>query len=70
MYSEIYKGKKCKEGFLKLAAPTGAAAFLIKGSTLHSLLDLPIKIPFDKVLQPLPETKLMRLQESLETLKY
>ena len=60
---KFIKEKKCKKGFLKLAAPTGAAAFLIKGSTLHSLLDLPIKIPFDKVLQPLPETKLMRLQE-------
>ena len=60
---KFIKEKKCKEGFLKLAAPTGAAAFLIKGSTLHSLLDLPIKIPFDKVIPALPETKLMRLQE-------
>ena len=32
---KFIKEKKCKEGFLKLAAPTGAAAFLIKGSTLR-----------------------------------
>ena len=39
---KFIKENNCKEGFLKIAAPTGTAAFLIKGKTLHSMFDLPV----------------------------
>ena len=35
--------------FLKIAAPTGVAAFLIKGGTLHNLFKLPIKSTIRKI---------------------
>ena len=52
-----------KEGFLKMAAPTGTASFLIKGDTLHSLFKLPVNIPFNKELTPLKGPTLHDLQE-------
>ena len=48
-----------KEGFLKMAAPTGTASFLIKGDTLHSLFKLPVNIP-------LKGTTLLDLQEKFK----
>ena len=56
----------CKKGFLKIAAPTGSAAFLIRGSTLHSLFDLPVNISFQTELPPLAGSRLQRLQERFE----
>ena len=55
-----------KEGFLKMAAPTGTASFLIKGDTLHSLFKLPVNIPFNKELAPLKGTTLLDLQEKFK----
>ena len=57
---------KDKEGFLKMAAPTGTAAFLIKGNTLHSLLKLPVNTPFSKDLTPLNGKALVDLQNSFK----
>ena len=37
-----YIHEKAKPSFLKIGAPTGTAAFLVKGNTLHNLLRLPI----------------------------
>ena len=59
---KFIKDKQCKEGFLKLAAPTGTAAFLIKGTTLHSLFALPVNIPFQNELPPLKGSRLQHLQ--------
>ena len=56
----------CKKGFLKIAAPTGTAAHLIKGSTLHLLFDLPVNISFQTELPALQGPRLQRLQERFE----
>ena len=37
-----YIRSKANQNFLKVGAPTGTAAFLVKGNTLHSLFQLPI----------------------------
>ena len=37
-----YIHSKANTNFLKVGAPTGTAAFLVKGNTLHSLFQLPI----------------------------
>ena len=60
--------EKCKEkeGFLKMAAPTGAAAFLIKGNTLHSLFKLPVNNTFDKEIAPLAGPTLHGFQETFK----
>ena len=52
--------------FILTAAPTGAAAFLIGGSTLHSLLHLPTNLKKDKPLQPLDANRLKGLQEKFQ----
>ena len=49
------------------AAPTGVAACNFGGSTLHSLLRLPVK---DKIYQPLSPGNLHVLQEKFRTIKY
>ena len=49
-----------------MAAPTGTAAFLIKGNTLHSLFKLPVNIPFINELAPLRGTALADLQEAFK----
>jgi hypothetical protein len=45
---------------LQRAAPTGVAAYAINGSTLHSLLQLPVKTAF-KELPPTSLTAFQRL---------
>ena len=57
---------KRKKAFLKMAAPTGTAAFLIKGNTLHSLFKLPVNIPFTDELAPLRGSALADLQEAFK----
>ena len=49
--------------FILTAAPTGAAAFLIGGSTLHSLLYLPTNLKKNQPLRPLDASRLKGLQE-------
>ena len=39
----VYALSRLLGGFLRRAAPTGMAGFLIAGSTLHSLLRLPVR---------------------------
>merc|ERR1712240_502794 len=59
----IKRNKECLPGFLKIAAPTGTAAFLIKGTTLHSLFKLPVNVRFNEDILPLTGTILQDLQE-------
>ena len=48
--------------FIKSAAPSGTAAFLIGGATLHGLLLLPRTAPF----KPMPAGKKAQLQQKLK----
>ena len=59
----INKNEKCLTGFLKIAAPTGTAAFLIKGTTLHSCFKLPVNVNFKEDLASLQGPILQQLQE-------
>ena len=59
----------CESGFLKIAAPTRVAAFLIKGSTLHSLLKLPIKFSYKDDIPPLQGANLHQLQQAFANTK-
>ena len=63
---KFIKDENCPSGFLKLAAPTGAAAFLIKGTTLHSLFKLPVNISFQTELPFLQGTQLQQLQHTFQ----
>ena len=60
----------CLKGLLqkivRIAAPTGVAAFNVQGCTLHSLLHLPTKGEF----KSLEGERLQQLQESLAGVKY
>ena len=60
----------CLKGLLqkvvRIAAPTGVAAFNVQGCTLHSLLHLPTKGEF----KSLEGERLQQLQESLSGVKY
>ena len=51
---------------LRVAAPTGVAAFNIEGYTLHSLLSLPIKGDY----KDLEGERLHRMQQSLANMEY
>ena len=51
---------------VRVAAPTGVAAFNVQGSTLHSLLHLPIKGEFRELQREL----LQNLQETLTGVRY
>ncbi|XP_062510411.1 ATP-dependent DNA helicase PIF1-like [Corticium candelabrum] len=51
---------------LRVAAPTGVAAFNVNGYTLHSLLGLPIKGDFKE----LESNRLRNIQESLAAVEY
>ena len=51
------------ESFIQAAAPSGTAAFLIGGNTLHSLLLLPVGNP---TLEPLNPGNLVLLQDKLK----
>ena len=51
---------------LSVAAPTGVAAFIIEGSTLHTLLGLPTRGEFKE----LDGNRLHQLQQSLAGVKY
>ena len=55
--------------FLKIAAPTGVAAFLIKGGTLHNLFKLPIKINYKEDIPSLRGLNLQNLQQALQNTK-
>ena len=61
-----YINEKCKAGFLKMAAPTGTAAFLIKGETLHSLFKLPVNKPFSEELTELQGETLKNFQNTFK----
>merc|ERR1712240_138098 len=62
----IKRNKECLPGFLKIAAPTGTAAFLIKGTTLHSLFKLPVNARFTDDILPLHPTTLQQMQETFK----
>ena len=51
---------------LKVAAPTGVAAFIIEGRTLHSLLHLPVRGDF----KDMEGINLQNIQEELSNIKY
>ena len=52
--------------FLKIAAPTGTAAFNVNGSTLHSLLQLPVPINPKVDVKDLHGDQLIRLQREFK----
>ena len=54
-----YIRSKTKPSFMKIGAPTGTAAFLVKGSTLHTLFQLPI----NNLKGKMPEIKGDRLRD-------
>ena len=54
------------QDFILAAAPTGAAAFLIGGSTLHSLLYLP-KLEGGRKMPPLDASRLKSLQDKFRS---
>ena len=53
-------------GIMRLAAPTGTAAFQVGGETLHSLLQLPVPAPKKDPAPKLSRDQLKRLQDDLE----
>jgi hypothetical protein len=59
-------GQHNRENPLQRAAPTGVAAYAINGSTLHSLLHLPVKTAFKE----LPSASLMALQRLFRDTRY
>ena len=59
--------KRYGNEFILSAAPTGAAAFLIGGSTLHSLLYLPTNLTQNQKMPPLDSIKLKALQERFKS---
>ena len=52
-----------------IAAPTGCAAFNVNGSTLHSLLQLPVPMDFNNPAPTLQGDQLKRLQFELKNAK-
>lgn len=62
----IKENKECLPGFLKIAAPTGTAAFLIKGTTLHSCFKLPVNVRFSDDLPLLQGPNLHQLQDKFK----
>ena len=52
-----------------IAAPTGCAAFNVNGSTLHSLLQLPVPMDESNPAPPLQGDQLKRLQFELKNAK-
>ena len=57
---------QCLKLLLKVAAPTGVAAFNVDGYTLHSLLSLPVKGDF----KPLEGKRLQTIQQTLAAVDY
>ena len=51
---------------LRMAAPTGGAAFNVHGHTVHSLIGIPVRSDFKK----LDGQRLHTMQESLATMEY
>ena len=52
--------------FLKIAAPTGSAAYNVDGATLHSLLQIPVKFDDKNCAPPLDGDQLQRLQATFK----
>ena len=52
--------------FIQPTAYTGAASFLIGGSTLHSLLHLPVNLKKGQPLRPLDTSRLKGLQDKMK----
>ncbi|MCH2545601.1 MAG: AAA family ATPase [Alphaproteobacteria bacterium] len=57
------------DGFLKIAAPTGNAGFNVGGTTLHTLLALPIHASTKKELPELYGDRLQALQDKFEKME-
>ena len=55
--------KRYGDGFILTAAPTGAAAFLIGGSTIHSLLYLPVNLRQNQTMPALDASRLKTIQD-------
>ena len=51
------------EQFIKVAAPTANAAFIVEGTTLHSLFKIPPKLSKDKEMKELRGENLRKLQD-------
>ncbi len=64
----VYAMSTFLNGIIKRAAPTAKAAFLIKGETLHALLDLYTN-PSDTYM-PLKGDKLQRVQKRFKNIKF
>ena len=61
-----YATNKGGNNFLLKAAPTGSAAFLIRGNTLHSMFKLPLLVSTKKELPDLSQEVLAELQGRFE----
>ena len=61
-----YIDEKAPGGFIKIAAPTGSAAFQVNGSTLHSLFHLPVPKFQGKEIPDLPDTSLKGMQAAFK----
>ena len=66
-FSSRYLTKKKVK--MVIAAPTGCAAFNVNGSTLHSLLQLPVPMDVSNPAPPLQGDQLKRLQFELKNAK-
>ena len=64
-----YATKKGGSNFLLKAAPTGTAAFLIRGNTLHSTFKLPLQVSTKKDLPDLSQEILAELQGIFQNCK-
>ena len=58
--------KKLLGDVLNVTAPTGAAAFIVDGRTLHTLLSLPVKGDF----KDLEGKRLQTIQQSMQGVQY
>ena len=65
-----YATEKGVHNFMLKAAPTGGAAFMIGGNTLHSLFKLPLLSSTEKDLPDLNQHSLKELQDLFKTVSY
>ena len=64
----IHEELKLKN-FMKIAAPTANAAFIVDGTTLHSLLKIPPKISIERGLPELRGEALRQLQDEFKNVE-
>jgi ATP-dependent DNA helicase PIF1 len=63
---QFIKSQRVPHNFMKIAAPTGTAAFNVGGTTLHALLKLPINYPKNAEIKGLTGDILKKIQHEFE----